>query len=128
MHILTNCIYFWKAHIVNIFWRKFYRHLRWSRRSPVFDGFFHVIKSLIILIASFVRGCIMMLKLHESSQDIWYKNVIFKCKNCVLHLLFHNKSIYYFFKVNTKISTSFRRSMLVSFWIDMTSICTLSMS
>jgi hypothetical protein len=32
------------------------------RRSPVFDGLFHVIKSLIILIASFVRGYIMMLK------------------------------------------------------------------
>jgi hypothetical protein len=29
-----------------------------------------------------------------------------------------NKSIYYFFKINTKISTSFRRSMLRSFWID----------
>jgi hypothetical protein len=28
-----------------------------------------------------------------------------------------NKSIYYFFKINTKISTSFRRSMLISFWI-----------
>ena len=26
-----------------------------------------------------------------------------------------NKSIYYFFKINTKISTSFRRSMLISF-------------
>jgi hypothetical protein len=41
-----------------------------------------------------------------------------------------NKSIYYFFKVNTKLSTSFRQSMLIlSFWIDMTSIiCTLSMS
>jgi hypothetical protein len=26
--------------------------------------------------------------------------------------------IYYFFKINTKISTSFRRSMLISFWID----------
>ena len=29
-----------------------------------------------------------------------------------------NKSIYYFFKINTKISTSFQRSMLISFWID----------
>jgi hypothetical protein len=29
-----------------------------------------------------------------------------------------NKSIYYFFKINTKISTSFRPSMLISFWID----------
>jgi hypothetical protein len=29
-----------------------------------------------------------------------------------------NKSIYYFFKINTKISTSFRRAMLKSFWID----------
>ena len=26
--------------------------------------------------------------------------------------------IYYFFKINTKMSTSFRRSMLISFWID----------
>ena len=26
-----------------------------------------------------------------------------------------NKSIYYFFKINTKISTSFRRSVLISF-------------
>ena len=52
--------------------------------SPIFDGLFHVIKSLIIFIASFVRGYIMMLKLHE-----WSKNVIFKCKNYVPHLLFH---------------------------------------
>ena len=29
-----------------------------------------------------------------------------------------NKSIYYFLKINTKISTSFRRSMLISFCID----------
>ena len=29
-----------------------------------------------------------------------------------------NKSIYYFFKINTKISTSFWQSMLISFWID----------
>ena len=29
-----------------------------------------------------------------------------------------NKSIYYFFKINNKISTSFRRSLLISFWID----------
>jgi hypothetical protein len=29
-----------------------------------------------------------------------------------------NKSIYYFFKINTQISTSFRRSVLISFWID----------
>jgi hypothetical protein len=48
---------------------------------PVFDGLFHVIKSLIIVIASYVRGYIMMLKLHEWSQEIWSKNVIFKCKN-----------------------------------------------
>jgi hypothetical protein len=33
-----------------------------------------------------------------------------------------NKSIYYFFQVNTNISTSFRQSMLISFWIDMTSL------
>ena len=31
IHILTYCIYLWKAHIVNTFWRKFYRHLRWGR-------------------------------------------------------------------------------------------------
>ena len=24
MHILTNCIYFWKAHIVNTLWRKIF--------------------------------------------------------------------------------------------------------
>ena len=30
-----------------------------------------------------------MLKLHEWSQEIWSKNVIFKCKNYVPHLLFH---------------------------------------
>jgi hypothetical protein len=45
--------------------------------SPIFDGLFLVIKSLIILIASFVRGYIMMLKLHEWSQEIWSKNVHF---------------------------------------------------
>ena len=27
-----------------------------------------------------------------------------------------NKPIYYFFKINSKISTSFRQSMLISFW------------
>ena len=133
----------------------------------------------------------MMLKLHEWSHEIWSKNVIFKCKNHVPHLLFHvqivvfrnsffrhlnkaliilkiyliqtnfgfivcydidnvhievnirgrmqdfklggggglkkisnmtkfycpNKSIYYFVKINTKISTSFRQSMLISFWM-----------
>jgi uncharacterized membrane protein len=37
--------------------------------STIFDGLFHVIKSLIILIASFVRGYIMILKLHEWSQE-----------------------------------------------------------
>ena len=30
-----------------------------------------------------------MLKLDEWSQEIWSKNVIFKCKNYVPHLLFH---------------------------------------
>jgi hypothetical protein len=49
--------------------------LKWTNSnvatSPIFDGLFHVIKSLIILIASFVRGYIMMLKLHEWSQEIW---------------------------------------------------------
>jgi hypothetical protein len=39
-----------------------------------------------------------------------------------------NKSIFYFFKMNTNISTSFRRSILISFWIDMTSICTCTLS
>jgi hypothetical protein len=38
--------------------------------------------------ASFVRGYIMMLQLHEWSQEIWSKNVILKCKNYVPHLLF----------------------------------------
>ena len=65
------------------------------RRSPVFDGLFHVIKSLIILIASFVRGYIMMLKLHELSQEILSKNVIFKCKNYVPHLLFHVQIVFF---------------------------------
>ena len=31
----------------------------------------------------------MMLKLHECSHEIWFKNVIFKYKNYVPHLLFH---------------------------------------
>jgi hypothetical protein len=61
--------------------------------SPVFDGLFHVIKSHIILIPSFVRGYIMMLKLHEWSQETWSKNVIFKCKNYVPHLLFHIQTV-----------------------------------
>jgi hypothetical protein len=56
---------------------------------------FHVIKSLIIMIASFVRGYIMMLKLHEWSQEIWSKNVIFKCKNYVPHLLFHVQNVFF---------------------------------
>jgi hypothetical protein len=81
----------------NMFWNCIMK-LKWTNSnvttSPIFDGFFHVIKSLIILIASFVRGCIMMLKLHEWSQEIWSKNVIFKCKNYVPHLLFHEFMIY----------------------------------
>ena len=44
---------------------------------------------------SFVRGYIMMLKLHEWSQEIWSKNVIFKCKNYVPHLLFHLQIVYF---------------------------------
>jgi hypothetical protein len=39
--------------------------------------------------SSFFRGYIMMLKLYKWSQEIWSKNVIFKCKNYVPHLLFH---------------------------------------
>jgi hypothetical protein len=35
----------------------------------------------------------MMLKLHEWSHEIWSKNVIFKCKNYVPHLLFHVKIV-----------------------------------
>ena len=52
-------------------------------------------KISIILIASFVRGYIMMLKLHEWSQEIWTKNVIFKCKNYVPHLLFHVQIVFF---------------------------------
>ena len=36
-----------------------------------------------------------MLKLHEWSQEIWSKNVIFKCKNYVPHLLFHVQIVYF---------------------------------
>jgi hypothetical protein len=61
----------------------------------IIHGLFHVIRSLIILIASFVRGYIMMLKLHEWSQEIWSKNVIFKCKNYVPHLLFHVQIVFF---------------------------------
>jgi hypothetical protein len=126
-----------------MFWNCFMK-LKWTNSnvatSPIFDGllFFdgllHVIKSLIILMASFVRGYIMMLKWHEWSQEIWSKNVIFKCKNYVPHLLFHvqivffgtkfycpNKSINYFFKVDTKLSTSFRKINVNKFlnWYDL---------
>ena len=76
----------------NMFWNSIMK-LKWTNSnvttSPIFDGLFHVIKSLIIFIASFVRGYIMMLKLHEWSHEIWSENVIFKCKNYVPHLLFH---------------------------------------
>ena len=88
--------------------------LKWTNSniatSPIFDGrlfstfFFHVIKSLIILIASFFRGYIMMLKLHKWSQEILYKSVIFKYKNYAPHLTFHVK-LYFFvihFFVNLK--------------------------
>jgi hypothetical protein len=33
MHILTNWIYLWKAHIVNTFWRKFNRQVMSQRHS-----------------------------------------------------------------------------------------------
>jgi hypothetical protein len=71
-----------------------------SQRHPFstvscFRRLFHVIKSLGILIASFVRGYIMLLKLHEWSQEIWSKNVIFKCKNYVPHLLFHVQIVFF---------------------------------
>ena len=51
-------------------------------RKKALDGLFHVIKSLIILIASFIRGYIMM-------QEILSKNGIFKCKNCVPHVIYY---------------------------------------
>ena len=41
-----------------------------------------------------------------------------KCLKNMTKFYCPNKSIYYFFKINTKISTSFRRSMLIGFWID----------
>jgi hypothetical protein len=83
----------------NMFWN-YIMKLKWTNSnvatSPIFDGLFHVVKSLIILIASFVRGyIIMMLKLHEWSQEIWSKNVIFKCKNYVPHLLFHVQIVFF---------------------------------
>jgi hypothetical protein len=37
----------------------------------------------------------MMLKLHEWSHEIWSKNVIFKYKNYVPHLLFHIQIIFF---------------------------------
>jgi hypothetical protein len=42
-----------------------------------------------------VLGYIMMLKLHEWSHEIWSKNVIFKYKNYVPHLLFHIQIIFF---------------------------------
>ena len=48
----------------------------------------------------------------------------FYCPNKSIYYFFTLKQnisswrLYYFFKINTKISTSFRRSMLISFWID----------
>jgi hypothetical protein len=94
-------------YVLSVFWKKWrsvlfftwlccssvrnYMHI--FTGSPVFDGLLHVIKSLIILIASFVRGYIMMLKLHEWSQETRSKNVIFKCKNYVPHLLFYVQTV-----------------------------------
>jgi hypothetical protein len=42
---------------------------------------------------------------------------VFKIFSNITKFYCPNKTIYYFFKINTKISTSFRRSMLISFWI-----------
>jgi hypothetical protein len=43
---------------------------------------------------------------------------VFKTISNMTKFYFPNKSIYYFFKINTKISASFRKSMLISFSID----------
>jgi hypothetical protein len=48
------------------------------------------------------------------NNHIFVKKVFKKISN-MTKFYCPNKSIYYFFKINTKISTSFLRSMLISF-------------
>ena len=57
---------------------------------------------------------------HWLSLRIKYVKKVFKQISNMTKFYCPNKSIYYFFKINTKISTSFRRSMLISFWINVT--------
>jgi hypothetical protein len=55
---------------------------------------------------------------HWLSLRIKYGKKVLKTISNMTKFYCPNKSIYYFFKINTKISTSFRRSMLISFGID----------
>ena len=112
--------------------------------SHHFPKYFHSIKKRSLNIgllstctlAFFLNRCMMVVRknvLEYIIALVVVKNKVRlkKCLNFFSNMTkFYcpNKSIYYFFKVNTRISTSFRQSMLISFWIDMTSICTLSMS
>jgi hypothetical protein len=90
------------------------------------------------LIFFFFLNLSLFWSLHLSEVILWCWNCMNDLKKSDLKMLSLNVRTtyhiyyftfkYYFFKVNTNISTSFRQSMLISFWIDMVSICTLSMS
>ena len=74
----------------------------------MFYRFVMVVRKIVLeyIIALVIVKNKVRLKKCFNKFQIWQK---FYCPN---------KFIYYFFKITTKISTSFRWSMLISFWID----------
>jgi hypothetical protein len=142
VYISTNCIYFWKEHIVNTFWRKCYQHLRWGRidtNEPIWlnmqCGLISGIKTCSEAVLWNKSERIVMSQRHPfstvscfrrfASRDKIFHYVLIKNKVCLKKCLkkfqIWQSSIVQInlsitsFKINTKISTSFRRSMLISF-------------
>ena len=92
----------------------------------LFEHSFHNFSYIVLLLSLTVNQ--LILQRMGFRLSVFYNKHNFKTYSNMTKFYSPNKSIYYFFKVNTKISTSFRQSMLISFWIDMISICALSMS
>ena len=103
-----------------------------KNNSHHFPKYFHIIKKAVFKYWTFFFYRFVMVVRKNVLEYIiaWVvvKNKV-RLKNSNMTKFYcPNTSIYYFFKVNTKMWTSFRQSMLIRFWIDMTSICILSMS
>ena len=97
-----------------------------QNNSHHFPKYFHIIKKAVFKYWTFFFIDLWWLSVkmywnissHWLSWRIKYVKKVFKKISNTTKFYCPNKSIYYFFRTNTKISTSFRRSMLISFWID----------